>query len=202
MAEGLGGRPLVVRTLDVGADKQLPCLPAAHEDNPFLGLRGSAWACAHTELLVGQLRAVLRVSADHPVRLLLPMVATVDEVRRARELLEEARQSLAAAGVPVPSASRWGSWSRCPPPPCWPQRSCRTSTSSRWAPTTWLKYVLAADRGNAAVAGLADALPTPPCCGLVARWSMPPPSPAPAGRGRVGRWPADPLAIPLVLGWG
>ena len=97
MAERLAGRPLVVRTLDAGADKPLAFLPAVREDNPFLGVRGIRLGLRHPELLVGQLRAVLRVAADHPVRLLLPMVTTVDEVRRVRALLDEARRSLATA---------------------------------------------------------------------------------------------------------
>ena len=88
VAEGLGGRPLTLRTLDVGADKPLPYLPLEGEQNPNLGLRGIRLSLRHPELLLTQLRAVLRVAADHPLRVMFPMVATVDEVRRARELLD------------------------------------------------------------------------------------------------------------------
>ena len=200
MAEGLGGRPLVVRTLDVGADKQLPCLPAAHEDNPFLGLRGIRLGLRHTELLVGQLRAVLRVSADHPVRLLLPMVATVDEVRRARELLEEARQSLAAAGVPVPERVALGIMVEVPAAALLAAAFVPHVDFFSLGTNDLAQYVLAADRGNAAVAGLADAL-HPAVLRLVARVV----DAAVAGGRPVavcGEVAGDPLAIPLLLGLG
>ena len=93
-AEELDGRPLTLRTLDVGADKQLPYLPLAPEQNPFLGVRGIRLGLRHPELLLTQLRAALRVAADHPVRIMFPMVATVDELLRARALLD------AGPGVP------------------------------------------------------------------------------------------------------
>ena len=68
VAEGLGGRPLTLRTLDVGADKPLPYLPLEREPNPNLGLRGIRLGLSHPELLTAQLRAALRVAADHPLR--------------------------------------------------------------------------------------------------------------------------------------
>jgi multiphosphoryl transfer protein len=96
IARALDGRPLVVRTLDAGADKPLPALPQAPEANPFLGVRGIRLALARPEVLATQLRAILRVAAEHPVKVMLPMVATRDELRAARTMFEEAR---AATGV-------------------------------------------------------------------------------------------------------
>ena len=84
-AEALGGRPLVLRTLDVGADKPLPCLTREAEPNPSLGLRGLRLGLRHPGLLADQLRAALRVAADHDVRLMFPMVATLEELHEARE---------------------------------------------------------------------------------------------------------------------
>jgi phosphoenolpyruvate-protein phosphotransferase len=99
IARALEGRPLVVRTLDAGADKPLPAVPMAPEANPFLGMRGLRLGLARPELLGAQLRAILRVRAEHPVKLMFPMVATLGEVLAARELLEQAR---AATGVGEP----------------------------------------------------------------------------------------------------
>ncbi len=96
IARALGGRPLVVRTLDAGADKPLPALPMPPEANPFLGVRGIRLALARPEVLATQLRAIVRVAAEFPVKAMLPMVTTVAELRAARAALDEAR---AATGV-------------------------------------------------------------------------------------------------------
>jgi phosphoenolpyruvate-protein kinase (PTS system EI component) len=96
IAAALDGRPLIVRTLDAGADKPLPFLRQAPEDNPFLGRRGIRLSLAEPALLRTQLRAVLRVAEEHPLKLMFPMVATLEEVRAARALLEEERRALGA----------------------------------------------------------------------------------------------------------
>jgi phosphocarrier protein FPr len=94
IARALAGRPLIVRTLDAGADKPLPALPMPPEANPFLGMRGIRVALQHPELLVAQLRAALRVAVAYPVKVMIPMVATLDEVLSTRRLLEQARRDL------------------------------------------------------------------------------------------------------------
>jgi phosphoenolpyruvate-protein kinase (PTS system EI component) len=99
IAVALGGRPLIVRTLDAGADKPLPALPMPPETNPFLGVRGIRLGLARPDVLATQLRAILRVAAEHPVRAMLPMVATQDEILATRALLEEART---ATGITAP----------------------------------------------------------------------------------------------------
>ncbi len=100
IATALDGRPLVVRTLDAGADKPLPGLPMPPEANPFLGVRGIRLGLAQPEVLATQLRAILRAAADgYPLKVMLPMVATLDEIDRAREALEQARSD---TGVDAP----------------------------------------------------------------------------------------------------
>jgi phosphoenolpyruvate-protein phosphotransferase/dihydroxyacetone kinase phosphotransfer subunit len=88
IAAALQGRPVIIRTLDAGADKPLPFLAQAPEDNPFLGVRGIRLGLQHPELLRKQLRAIAAVAAEHPVKVMFPMVATLDEYRRAREMLD------------------------------------------------------------------------------------------------------------------
>jgi len=100
IARDLGdGRPLIVRTLDVGADKPLPSVPMAPEANPFLGLRGLRLGLEEPELLATQLRAILRVADEHPLKVMFPMVATADEVHAALAALAEARKR---TGVDAP----------------------------------------------------------------------------------------------------
>ena len=99
IARALDGRPLIVRTLDAGADKPLPALPMPAEDNPFLGVRGIRLALARPEVLSTQLRAILRVAAEYPLKTMLPMVATLGEITAARGLLEAARRE---TGIDAP----------------------------------------------------------------------------------------------------
>jgi multiphosphoryl transfer protein len=99
IARALNGRPLIVRTLDVGADKPLPALPMAPEQNPFLGRRGLRLSLEHPDLFGAQLRAVLRVAAQHPLRLMFPMVATAAELDAALVAVAQARE---ATGVDAP----------------------------------------------------------------------------------------------------
>jgi phosphocarrier protein FPr len=100
IAVALGGRPLIVRTLDAGADKPLPALALGREANPFLGVRGIRVGLRDPATLLTQLRAVLRVAAEHPLKLMLPMVASVAEVAAVRELLEQARSQTGVAAPP------------------------------------------------------------------------------------------------------
>src|SRR5207245_2489844 len=91
-------RPVILRTLDVGADKPLPALPQPAEANPALGVRGlRLQLLRRPELLMDQLRAALRIAAGYPLRLMFPMVSTVDEVRQVKLLLEKARRELNAS---------------------------------------------------------------------------------------------------------
>jgi phosphoenolpyruvate-protein phosphotransferase len=106
VAAAMGGRPVILRTLDVGADKPLPALPQPPEANPALGVRGlRLQLLRRPDLLLDQMRAALRVAAKHPLRLMFPMVSTLDEVRQVKALLEQARRDVklsAADGTGMP----------------------------------------------------------------------------------------------------
>jgi phosphoenolpyruvate-protein phosphotransferase len=200
VAEGLCGRPLTLRTLDAGADKPLPYLPLEREPNPNLGLRGIRLGLSHPEVLSTQLRAALRVAADHPVRVMFPMVATVDEVRRARLFLDEARASLIAAGVRVPERIEVGIMVEVPAAALLVEAFVPLVDFFSIGTNDLAQYVLAADRGNAAVAALADALHPAVLrlIGTVARAAEE------GGRSVAvcGEVAADLSAIPLLLGLG
>jgi multiphosphoryl transfer protein len=199
IAETLGGRPLTVRTLDVGADKQLAFLRPAREQNPFLGVRGLRLGLEHPELLLAQLRAILRVAVQHPLRVMLPMVTTLEEVVRARGVLDEATTSLpatpAAAGrlqlgvmIEVPAAALTAT------------ALARHVDFFSIGTNDLAQYTLAAERGNAAVAALADPL-HPAVLQLVRATAA-----AAEAEGRAvavcGEVAGDPPAIPLLLGLG
>jgi phosphoenolpyruvate-protein phosphotransferase/dihydroxyacetone kinase phosphotransfer subunit len=202
LAGVLAGRPMIVRTMDVGADKPLPYLPRDAEPNPALGLRGIRLGLVRTDVLLAQLRAVLRVAADHPVKLMFPMVATEHEVRAALGLLRQARRALAAEGVAVPAegAMEVGIMIEIP---------AAALTAARLAPAVdffsvgtndLTQYTLAADREVSAVASLSDAL-HPAVLTLIGQAAG---AALAAGRwtGVCGELAADPLAVPLLLGLG
>ena len=95
VTEAMGKRPVILRTLDVGADKPLPALPQPAEANPALGVRGlRLQLLRRPDLLLDQMRAALRVAARHPLRLMFPMVSSLDEVRQVKALLEQARRDV------------------------------------------------------------------------------------------------------------
>jgi phosphocarrier protein FPr len=149
-AEALDGRPLTIRTLDVGADKQIPGIEQPHEANPFLGVRGIRLALERPDVFGPQLRAIARVAADHDVRILLPMIATVDELHRALAALDAAvgGEALPPIGImiEVPSAALLA------------RRLAAEVAFLSIGTNDLTQYVLAADRGNDRVSGIADPL--------------------------------------------
>jgi phosphocarrier protein FPr len=101
IVQALDGRPVIVRTLDIGGDKPLPYLDLPAEENPFLGERGIRLCLAHPDLLRQQLRAILRAAAFGPLRIMFPMIADIDELRAARAMVEQIRAELHAPAVDV-----------------------------------------------------------------------------------------------------
>lgn len=99
-ARQLKGRPIVIRTLDIGGDKKLDYMPLAKEDNPFLGYRAIRISLDRKDLFMTQLRAILRASHYGNVKIMYPMVTSLDEVRQAKALLEKAKAELLTQGMP------------------------------------------------------------------------------------------------------
>jgi phosphocarrier protein FPr len=199
-AEGLGGRPMIVRTLDAGADKPIPYLEQPAEANPFLGVRGLRLGLERPALLETQLRAIVRVAADHPVRVMFPMVATLDELRRGREALVRARDAVAAAGGRVPGRVEVGVMIEVPSAALIAEHLAAEVDFFSIGTNDLTQYVLAAERGNERVAGLADGL-HPAVLALIDRTAR-----AAVSRGRwtgvCGELAGDPAAAAVLLGLG
>jgi phosphoenolpyruvate-protein phosphotransferase len=110
MVQALGGRPLIIRTLDIGGDKEVPYLKLPKEDNAFLGIRGIRLCLARPDLFIPQLRAIYRAAAYGPIKIMFPMIAMLEEVQRARAIAEQVQRELNAPSlslgimVEVPSA--------------------------------------------------------------------------------------------------
>lgn len=101
MVRALNGLPLIIRTLDIGGDKNAPYLNLPAEDNSFMGVRGIRLCLARPELFRPQLRAIFRAAALGPVRIMYPMIATLEDLRAAKQMTEEVRQDLNAAPVEI-----------------------------------------------------------------------------------------------------
>ncbi len=95
----LKGKPLIIRTLDIGGDKDLPYLGLAKEENPFMGFRAIRYCLKNRDLFKSQLRAILRASAFGDVRIMFPLVTTIDELREGKKLVEEIKAELKESGV-------------------------------------------------------------------------------------------------------
>jgi len=108
VAEKLDGDPLVIRTLDVGGDKQLDYFELPEEDNPFLGYRAIRISLDRTDLFKTQLRAILRASVYGQVKLMYPLISSVDEVRSANRILNEAKMELEQEGIPYDKGMKVG----------------------------------------------------------------------------------------------
>jgi phosphocarrier protein FPr len=101
MTKALNGLPIIIRTLDIGGDKEVPYLQMPAEMNPFLGERGIRLCLARKDLFRTQLRAIFRAAATGPVRIMYPMIATIDELQQAKDVTEEARRSVGADPVEI-----------------------------------------------------------------------------------------------------
>ncbi|MGE0027459.1 MAG: phosphoenolpyruvate--protein phosphotransferase [Thermoleophilia bacterium] len=194
-----GGRRVVVRTLDAGADKPLRYMTSAAEANPFLGVRGLRLALAHPDALRAQLRAVLRAASAGPIGIMFPMVSEVDELRRARAALDEARASLADEGVEV-AAVEVGAMVEVPAAAVMAEELAAEADFLSIGTNDLTQYVMAAERGNAGVARLSDPV-HPAVLRLIDRVARA----GQAGGARVavcGEAASDPAAVPLLVGVG
>jgi multiphosphoryl transfer protein len=199
-AEALGGRPMIVRTLDAGADKPIPYLAQPAEANPFLGVRGLRLGLERPELLDAQLRAILRVAADHPVRVMFPMVATLWEFRAGRAAVERARSTLVDEGRPVPDRIDVGVMIEVPSAALVADRLAEEADFFSIGTNDLAQYTLAAERGNERVAALADAM-HPAVLELI-RLAAAAAATKDRWTGVCGELAGDPLAAPLLIGLG
>lgn len=157
-AQALEGRPLVIRTLDIGGDKDAACLDLKREDNPFLGLRGIRWCLIHQDVFLTQLRAILRAGTKGDLRIMLPMVSTLDELRAGRALLEKARSQLQAEGVPCAEHLPVGVMIETPAAVLIAGDLAQEAEFFSIGTNDLVGYVMACDRGSPLVAPLYSSL--------------------------------------------
>ncbi|RKE53363.1 MULTISPECIES: phosphoenolpyruvate--protein phosphotransferase [unclassified Sphingomonas] len=195
IADALDGRPLIVRLLDIGGDKPAPYLPMAPEENPALGLRGIRVGLAHPRLLEDQVRAILSVKPAGQCRIMVPMIASLDELRAVRTVVDRVAAEIGHGDrVPV------GVMIETPAAAVTADLIAAEADFLSVGTNDLTQYALAMDRGNAAVASGIDGL-HPAVLRLIAQTCK--------GGAVHGRWTgvcgglaSDPLAVPILIGLG
>ena len=193
-------RPVVVRTLDVGGDKQLDYLDLGKETNPFLGWRAIRMCLDKPDFFKIQLRALLRASPGHNLRVMFPMIATLEEVRRSKALLAEARQEVLAAGFPVADNIQVGIMVEIPAAAQMADLFAKEVDFFSIGTNDLTQYTMAAERTSEKMAYLAD-----PCHPAVVRQIkrvIEEGHKAGIWIGVCGEMAGDPEAAPVLLGLG
>ena len=198
--ETMGGRTVIIRTLDIGGDKDIPYMDFEKEENPFLGFRAVRYCLANPDMYKTQLRAITRASAFGKAKIMVPLVTTVDEVRAVKKLVEEIKEDLRKEGIPFDENIEVG---------------CMTETAASAAIADLLAkeadffsigtndltgYTMAVDRGNAKVAYLYSAFQ--PAVLRSIRQIISAAKEAGIPVGMCGEAAADPLMIPLLMSFG
>ena len=199
-AKAMQGRPLIIRTLDVGGDKPLFYVVGTSEGNPFLGERGIRFCLTHTEVFRPQLRALLRAARKGNIRIMFPMVAHLAELRAARALLEEARRELAKNGFACDRPVKTGIMIEVPAAVAMADQLAKEADFFSIGTNDLTQYVMAADRGNAAVALLSDNFH--PAVLRMVRTAVEAGHRAGIPVGMCGELAAKPDAAPLLIGLG
>ena len=196
----LNPRPVIVRTLDVGGDKELPYIKLPEEANPFLGVRAIRLSLREPDLFRTQLRAILRAAAGSNLRIMFPMVTNLRELRAARQMLEEEHVRLAKADIPHGWPLQTGIMIEVPGAALTSPILAKEVDFFSIGTNDLTQYTLAAERGSAALAEFADAL-HPAVLRLIhqvveaahsqAKWV-----------GVCGELAGDPVATPVLVGLG
>lgn len=198
--ETMEGRTVIIRTLDIGGDKDIPYMDFEKEENPFLGFRAVRYCLAHEDMYRVQLRAITRASAFGKAKIMVPLVTTVDEVRRVKKLVAEIKDELRAEGIAFDENIEVGCMVETAAASVIADLLAKEADFFSIGTNDLTGYTMAVDRGNAKVAYLYSAFQ--PAVLRSIRQIIKAGKEAGIPVGMCGEAAADPLMIPLLMSFG
>ena len=196
----LKGKPLIIRTLDIGGDKDISYLGLAKEENPFMGFRAIRYCLKNRELFRTQLRAILRASTFGNISIMFPLITCVEEVREGKALVEEIKSELKSEGLEFDENIKVGIMTETAASGIIADLLAKEADFFSIGTNDLTGYTMAADRGNSDVSYLYSAL-QPSVLRMIKAIIE-------AGRkenipvGMCGEAAADPMMIPLLISFG
>ncbi|MCM3572983.1 phosphoenolpyruvate--protein phosphotransferase [Mesobacillus subterraneus] len=198
--EGMEGKPVVVRTLDIGGDKELPYLNLPKEMNPFLGFRAIRLCLEEVDIFRTQLRALLRASVHGNLKVMFPMIATLNEFREAKAMLEEEKAKLIQEGVKVADHIELGIMVEIPSTAVLADQFAKEVDFFSIGTNDLIQYTMAADRMNQQVSYLYQ--PYNPSILRLVKMVIDAAHKEGKWAGMCGEMAGDETAIPILLGLG
>jgi phosphotransferase system enzyme I (PtsI) len=198
--EGLNGKPVVVRTLDIGGDKELPYLDLPKEMNPFLGFRAIRLCLEEQNIFRTQLRALLRASNFGNLKIMFPMIATLDEFRAAKTILEEEKKKLISEGQSVAEGIEIGIMVEIPSTAILADQFAKEVDFFSIGTNDLVQYTMAADRMNQRVSYLYQ--PYSPSILRLVKMVIDASHAEGKWTGMCGEMAGDETAIPILIGLG
>ncbi|MBR4165431.1 MAG: phosphoenolpyruvate--protein phosphotransferase [Lachnospiraceae bacterium] len=196
----LKGKPLIIRTLDIGGDKEIPYMGLEKEENPFMGFRAIRYCLKNRELFRTQLRAILRASAFGNIKIMFPLITCLEELREGKAIVEELKKELAVLGIPFNKDIEVGIMVETAAAAMLADVLAKEAAFFSIGTNDLTGYTMSCDRGNQNVAYLYSAL-QPAVLRMIERTIV-------EGRkagipvGMCGEAAANPKLIPLLISFG
>ncbi len=198
--ETMGGKTVIIRTLDIGGDKDIPYMDFEKEENPFLGFRAVRYCLANPDMYKTQLRAIVRASAYGAAKIMVPLVTTVDEVRSVKKLVEEIKSDLRREGIAFDETIEVGCMMETAASAAIADLLAKEADFFSIGTNDLTGYTMAVDRGNAKVAYLYSAFQPAVLRSIRQIIECGKKEGIPVGM--CGEAAADPLMIPLLMSFG
>jgi phosphotransferase system enzyme I (PtsI) len=200
IATAMRGKEVVIRTLDIGGDKNIPFLELEKEENPFLGYRGVRYSLGHRDIFATQLRAILRASAHGNLSIMIPMITCVDEMRSIKSLIHEIKTDLRDEGYEFNDDIKVGATIETPSAAIIADMLARECDFFSIGTNDLIQYVMSADRGNSRVAYLQSV--TQPSILRMIKQTIDAAKSAGIDASMCGEAASDPEVIPIFAGFG